>query len=66
MQLTYTAWDFKIFIIILGALYLGLSWAGEKLIFQRLARLIGQARQALTREAKTRKQYKVILEQMLF
>lgn len=66
MQLTYMAGDFKIFIITLGVLYFALAWAGENLIFQRLARLIGHAKQSITQKQKTRKQYKVILEQMLF
>jgi cation-transporting ATPase 13A2 len=66
MQLTYMAGDFKLFIMVLGLLYLGLAWTGENLVFQRLARLIGHAKLALTQRQKTRKQYKVILEQMLF
>ncbi|KAK1760725.1 hypothetical protein QBC47DRAFT_355886 [Echria macrotheca] len=66
MQLTYMSGDFKLFIMVLGLLYFGLSWMGENLVFQRLARLIGHAKLALTQQQKTRKQYKVILEQMLF
>jgi len=66
MQLTFIAGDFKLFIVALGLLYLGLAWAGENLVFQRLARVIGQAKEVLTKKQKTRKQYKVILEQMLF
>ena len=66
MQLTYMAGDFKVFILALGILYLALAWTGENLIFQRLARIIGHAKEAITQRQKTRKQYKVILEQMLF
>jgi len=66
MQLTYMASDFKLFIMAMGLVYLGLAWVGENLIFHRLARLIGHAKQAMTKKSKTRKQYKVILEQMLF
>lgn len=66
MQLTYMASDFKLFIMAMGVVYLGLAWVGENYIFHRLARLIGHAKQAITKKNKTRKQYKVILEQMLF
>lgn len=66
MQLTYVAGDFKLYIITLGIMYLGLAWVGENFVFQRLARLIGRAKESLTKREKVRKQYKVILEQMLF
>ncbi|KAK0626684.1 hypothetical protein B0T14DRAFT_421988 [Immersiella caudata] len=66
MQLTHTAGDFKLFMMALGIVYLGLAWIGENLVFQRLARVIGHAKQTLTKKQKVRKQYKVILEQMLF
>lgn len=66
MQLTFIAGDFKLYIIALGIVYLGLAWVGENFVFQRLARIIGHAKQALTKRQKVRKQYKVILEQMLF
>ncbi|KAK0720470.1 hypothetical protein B0H67DRAFT_576197 [Lasiosphaeris hirsuta] len=66
MQLTYMSWDFKFFIGALGLLYLGLAWTGENVIFHRLARLIGQGREKFMHQVKTRKQYKVIQERMLF
>ncbi|KAK3373986.1 hypothetical protein B0T24DRAFT_576743 [Lasiosphaeria ovina] len=66
MQLTYISWDFKFFIVVLGVSYLGLAYIGEHYVFQRLARLIGHAKQSFTKQAKNRKQYKVIREQMLF
>ncbi|KAK3945050.1 vacuolar cation-transporting ATPase YPK9 [Diplogelasinospora grovesii] len=66
MQLTYMSWDFKLLIISLGGLYLALAWIGENYIFQRLARLIGQTKQSLTKQSKKRKEYKVIQERMLF
>jgi cation-transporting P-type ATPase 13A2 len=65
MQLTYISWDFKLFIIALGVLYIALAWLGQNVVFQRLARLIGQAKESLTKLPKTRKQYKLIRERML-
>jgi cation-transporting ATPase 13A3/4/5 len=66
MQLTYISWDFKVFIVGLGMLYLALAWTGEHWAFQPLARLIGQLKQSVFKRAKQRKQYKLIQEQMLF
>ena len=66
MQLTYISWDFKLFIIGLGALYVTLAWIGEHYVFQRLARIIGRATTALTKKTKKRKEYKLIQEKMLF
>ncbi|KAK4241245.1 hypothetical protein C8A03DRAFT_12498 [Achaetomium macrosporum] len=66
MQLTYLSWDFKLFIVGLGACYLVLAWAGEHWTFQPLARLIGKMKHAVLKQPKKRKQYKLIQEQMLF
>lgn len=66
MQLTYLSWDFKLYIIGLGMVYLALAWSGEHWAFQPLAQLIGKAKQSVLKQPKTRKQYKVIREQMLF
>lgn len=66
MQLTSISWDFKLYIIGLGMAYLALAWMGEHWAFQPLARLIGKAKQSVLKQPKTRKQYKVIQEQMLF
>ncbi|KAG7289017.1 hypothetical protein NEMBOFW57_005378 [Staphylotrichum longicolle] len=66
MQLTYLSWDFKLYIVGLGMVYLALAWSGEHWAFQPLARLIGKAKQSVLKQPKTRKQYKVIREQMLF
>lgn len=65
MQLTWTSWDFKLFIITLGLVYLGVAWTGEHRLFQGLSRVIGKLKQATTGIRKTRKQYKVIREEML-
>lgn len=64
MQLTKISWDFKLFLITLGLIYLGLAWTGEHHLFQRLARVIGTLKQAVTGKRKQRKQYKVIKEEM--
>ncbi|KAL2197575.1 hypothetical protein P885DRAFT_35516 [Corynascus similis CBS 632.67] len=66
MQLTYLSWRFKFTIIGLGMAYFALAWAGEHLVFQSLARLIGRLKLSVLKRTKTRKQYKVIQEQMLF
>lgn len=66
MQLTHMSLDFRILIIAIGAAYLCLAWAGEMHVFQRLARMIGRAKQAVARSPKKRKQYKTIQERMLF
>lgn len=65
MQLTRISWDFKLLIIFLGALYLASAWIGEKYVFQRLARVIGYAKQVITQRSKKRKEYKVIQERMV-
>lgn len=64
MQLTRTSWDFELFMISLGLLYLACAWVSEKYLFQRLARLLGQVKEGLSRQPKKRKEYKLILEQM--
>lgn len=66
MQLTYVSWHFKLLIVGLGALYLGLAWTGEHWAFQPLARLLGRVKQSVLKQSKKRKQYKLIQEQMLF
>lgn len=66
MQLTYISWDFKLLIIVLGALYFTLAYIGEHYVFQRLARIIGQVTTAVTKKTKKRKEYKLIQEKMLF
>ncbi|KAK3686010.1 hypothetical protein B0T22DRAFT_410822 [Podospora appendiculata] len=66
MQLTHVAWDFRLFIIALGVLYLSLAWVGEHYVFQRLARVIGHTKQSLTKKPKNRKEYKLIQERMVF
>ncbi|KAK4193092.1 vacuolar cation-transporting ATPase YPK9 [Podospora australis] len=64
MQLTYTSWDFKLLMIALGVIYFAVAWAGEHVLFQPLARFIGKAKYAFTKQPKKRKEYKIIREQM--
>jgi cation-transporting ATPase 13A3/4/5 len=66
MQLTFLSGDFKLFIIGLGACYWILAWAGERWLFQPFARWLGTMKQSVFKRPKTRKQYKLILEQMKF
>lgn len=66
MELTYLGWDFKGLIVALGVVYLGLAWVGENYAFQRMARIIGQIKEKVTKTSKKRKEYKVIQEGMLF
>ena len=62
MQLTKISWDFKGIIVALGLAYLVVAWVGEKYVFQRLAKVIGEARRTVTKRTKKRKEYKVIDE----
>ncbi|KAK4203685.1 putative type V cation-transporting ATPase [Triangularia verruculosa] len=67
MRLTPTSWDFKLVIFALGAVaYFALAWTGEHFVFQRLGGWIGKVKAGLTKQAKKRKEYKVILEKMRF
>ncbi|PSS02441.1 hypothetical protein BD289DRAFT_359689 [Coniella lustricola] len=65
MQLTKISWDFKLFLIMLGLVYLGAAWTSEHYVFDRLARVIGKLRQATTGRRKKRKQYKLIKDEMM-
>jgi len=62
MQLTKTRWDFQLFTIFLGALYVLLAWVSDRILFPRLARLFGALKLRITKTPKKRKEYKVILE----
>lgn len=64
MQLTKISWDFRMFVVFLGLVYLVLAWTGEHFVFQRLARFIGKTKQRWTTTSKKRKEYKIILEEM--
>ncbi|KAI1377354.1 hypothetical protein F4677DRAFT_416128 [Hypoxylon crocopeplum] len=64
MQLTNISPSFKVTLLVLGVVYLVVAWVGENYLFQRLARAFGHAKLAVTKQAKKRKEYKVILERM--
>lgn len=64
MQLTTISPSFKVTLLVLGVIYLILAWIGENYLFQRLARGFGRAKLAITKKAKKRKEYKIILERM--
>ncbi|KAK6219620.1 ATPase [Colletotrichum tabaci] len=57
-------WDFKIFMIMLGGVYLATAWTSEKYIFQKLARVAGHFKERVLKKPKQRKEYKIILENM--
>ncbi|KAL7625454.1 hypothetical protein AAE478_004674 [Parahypoxylon ruwenzoriense] len=64
MQLTNISSSFKATLIVLGVVYLIAAWLGENYVFQGFARRLGRAKLAITKKAKKRKEYKVILERM--
>ncbi|KAL4403749.1 ATPase [Colletotrichum abscissum] len=64
MQLTKTSWDFELFMILLGGVYLVAAWISEKYLFQKLARAVGRFKENFLKKPKQRKEYKIILEHM--
>lgn len=67
MQLTKISWDFKLTLVTLGFAYLAIAWVGEHYVFNRVAWVIGRAKQVTTgKSKKTKKQYKAIKERMRF
>ena len=64
MELTKTQWDFQLFMILLGGLYLLVGWLSEKFVFPWLARLFGRTKRMITKKPKKRKEYKEILDGM--
>ena len=67
MQLTDMSTSFRVFLLILGIGSFALSYASERYVFPRLAKLIGSAKDRLRkggRAAKQRKQYKIVLDTM--
>ncbi|TAQ90389.1 hypothetical protein B7494_g1281 [Chlorociboria aeruginascens] len=64
MQLTEMSWDFRSFILLLGASYFALAWAAENYLLPRLAKYLGFLKIFLTKMPKQRKAYKIIMEQM--
>ncbi|KAI1647281.1 uncharacterized protein F4817DRAFT_338035 [Daldinia loculata] len=64
MQLTKISPSFRLTLLGLGVAYLVAAWVGEHYIFSGIARGVGVVKTAITKKAKKRKQYKIILEQM--
>lgn len=62
MQLTKPQWDFQLFMVFLGIVYLAVAWLSETVLFPWLARTFGVVKKAVTKREKKRKEYKVINE----
>ncbi|KAK7757256.1 hypothetical protein SLS62_000805 [Diatrype stigma] len=62
MQLTPISSTFKGAVLVLGCCYLLIAWTAENHILPGLARKVGQAKLALLKKTKKRKEYKIILE----
>ncbi|KAJ6784857.1 hypothetical protein PWT90_00877 [Aphanocladium album] len=64
MELTKMSWNYKLFLVGLGCLYLGVAWTFEKYAAAPLAKFMGQAKISATRKQKQRKQYKEIRDKL--
>ncbi|ATY66433.1 ATPase type 13A2 [Cordyceps militaris] len=64
MELTKMPWDYKLFLVGLGCVYLGVAWTFEKYAASPLAKFLGRASIAATGKEKQRKQYKQIQEEL--
>ncbi|KAH9909822.1 hypothetical protein F4778DRAFT_712940 [Xylariomycetidae sp. FL2044] len=64
MQLTSISLSFKVTLLVLGLVFLVVTWVNEYYVLPRLARLVGRAKVMLTKKVKKRKEYKVIAEGM--
>ncbi|KAL6790409.1 putative Ca2+ pump [Trichoderma sp. SZMC 28013] len=64
MQLSYMSLDYDLFLVLLGFMYFALAWVFQEFLSLRLARLLGTLNKWVTGRAKTRKQYKLIQEEM--
>ena len=64
MQLTKMSFDFKIFLLGLGAAFLLVGWVFERYMSQPLAKLLRRAKQKMTGVSKKCKEYKDIEERM--
>ena len=64
MELTQMSWDYELFLMGLGIVYLALAWAFERHLAPALARFLDQAKERVTGRAKRRKGYKLIRERM--
>ena len=64
MELTWMSVGFRVFVLVLGLGSFAVSYLCERLVFQRLAAVIGRLRVRLSGRRKKRKDYKVIAEAM--
>ncbi|KAK6433634.1 hypothetical protein LTR95_010188 [Oleoguttula sp. CCFEE 5521] len=64
MELTWMSEYFRIFILVLATGAFACSYLSEKLLFPRLAGVVGRLKLKLSGKQKVRKEYKVILEGM--
>lgn len=66
MQLTFLSSNFKTWLLVLAIGSFLLSWTAERQLFPRLARILGRVYMLLRPgHRKRRRQYKVLLENML-
>ncbi|KAK5257439.1 hypothetical protein LTR16_000659 [Cryomyces antarcticus] len=66
MDLTPLTMHFRVFILALAAAGFAAAFLAERLLFLRLARWIGRAKERFGGQRKRRKEYKVVLEGMRF
>lgn len=64
MELTWMSWDYKLFLVGLGGLYLGAAWLFERHVAVPLSKAFGQMKVAATGKTKQRKQYKQIQSEL--
>jgi cation-transporting P-type ATPase 13A2 len=66
MDLTEMSLNYELFLLVLAAVGFGVAYVAERYIFQVVAKYIGRLNKTLLRPSqKKRKQYKVILEEMM-
>ncbi|OAQ96307.1 hypothetical protein LLEC1_00157 [Akanthomyces lecanii] len=64
MELTKMSWEYKLFLVGLGCLYLGLAWIFQRYAAAALSKFLGQVKIAATGKPKQRKQYKQIRDEL--
>lgn len=64
MQLTKMSWDYKLFLLSLGVVYLVIAWVFERHLSRHLSKLMGRWKEMATGRTKQRKAYKIIDDEM--
>lgn len=64
MELTKISTSFKAFLLAMGPAYLATAWVSEHYAFVWLAKQFAVVKKRVTGAEKTRKKYKVVLENM--